>query len=105
MSGGKIFSDVDTKCTMRRTNDGLRINFFCQDCESEVVMMHPWPEVKAMLQGHPVNGVTPTQNGWVVKVQCTEVGCTCLNSYEIGADELEDQAQRELAHRARRGVR
>lgn len=105
MSGGKIFTDVDTKCTMSRTPQGLRVTFHCQDCEAEVVMMHPWPEVKSMLQGAPVHGVTPTQNGWVIKVQCTEAGCVCLNSYEITADELEDQAQKELAHRQRRGMR
>jgi hypothetical protein len=105
MSGGKIFSDVDNKCTMRRSPKGLHVSFACQDCESEIQMIHPWPEVKAMLQGQPVHGVTPTDAGWQIKVQCTEPNCVCQNAYEITADELEDQAQRELAHRQRRGMR
>lgn len=101
MSGGKIFTDVDTKCSMQRSSDGLQVSFSCQDCESEIKMLHSWSEVKAMLQGQPVHGVTPTQTGWKIVVQCTEPNCVMQNAYEISQDELEDQASKELSHRQR----
>jgi hypothetical protein len=99
--GDKIFSDVDTKCGMRRAQDGLHVMLNCIYCESEIEMVHPWGEVKAMLQGIPVGGVVPTDRGWKITIQCTQAGCEMKNTYEITQDELEEQAQKELAHRQR----
>jgi hypothetical protein len=103
--GKKIFGDADRSVHMSRRDTGIVITMVCQDCERQFQVEHRWPEVRMMLEGYEVAGVQPVDNGdgWEVSVQCTnyEDGCNRVNKYKITADELEDQAAKEVARRKR----
>jgi hypothetical protein len=52
-----------------------------------------------MLDGYEVNGVQPTDDGWVISTECSE--CQGSNRYQLSDDEVENAAEREVARRGR----
>jgi hypothetical protein len=101
----KVFSDADLSVHTTRSPKGLHVHLKCQTCERDFEVLHPWPEIRMMLEGHPVSGVkvSADREFWEVVVQCTDQNCLENNTYRVTADELEEQAQRELARRKRLG--
>jgi hypothetical protein len=99
----KVFNDADLSVHTTRSLKGLHIHLKCQTCERDFEVLHPWPEIRMMLEGRPVQGVKPSADReyWEVTVQCTDPDCLENNTYRVTADELEEQAARELARRKR----
>jgi RNase P subunit RPR2 len=96
---GKIFGDEDLTVRMQRTRQGLGIELTCRNCDGRMRVLHPWSEVRLMLDGFEVPGVQPTDEGWVVATECTD--CQGSNKYQLSDDEVEDAAEREVARRQR----
>jgi hypothetical protein len=83
------------------------VSFMCPHCSIEIQHMLTWPDVRKMLEGHPVPNVYPHPNrdGWTVKDLCSGAGgCGQLWSYAVTADELEQQAAKEVKRRKRMGI-
>jgi hypothetical protein len=111
----KVFGDVDlTVHTMRNptmTNakgqqyvyPGIVFQVNCQDCETPTQMGLEWTEVRTLLEGGALPGVTRTQDGWIIAVQCqnNEEGCKQVTQISITDEELEKHAAIEVARRSR----
>ena len=96
---GKIFGDEDLTVRMNRTREGLVIELTCRNCDGKMRILHPWNEVRLMLDGYDVPGVAPNDDGWEIAAECTD--CGGKNRYKLGDDEVEDAAEREVARRSR----
>jgi hypothetical protein len=96
---GKIFGDEDLTVRMNRTRQGLVIELTCRNCDGRMRILHPWNEVRLMLDGHEVAGVQAAEDGWVIAAECTD--CQGSNRYKLTDDEVEDAAEREVARRQR----
>ena len=111
----KVFGDVDlTVHTMRNptmTNakgqkyvyPGIVFQVNCQDCETPTQMGLEWTEVRTLLEGGALPGVTRTSDGWIIAVQCqnNEEGCKQVTQISITDEELEKHAAIEVARRSR----
>lgn len=111
----KVFGDVDlTVHTMRnptmKRNDGSKYVYAgivfqvnCQDCETPTQMGLEWTEVRTLLEGGDLPGVTRTADGWIIAVQCqnNEEGCKQVTQISITDEELEKHAAIEVARRSR----
>jgi len=67
---------MDRTVVLNPTPRGLEVSVPCQECLRRRKVLHPWPELQAMLQGQQVGGVQPVQGGWVVTVPC---GTDCVS--------------------------
>jgi len=72
MGNDTIFSDINTNVVSRPTQQGLEVSAPCQFCQRQRIVLHPWPELQAVLAGQPVQGYQPIQGGWVHTVPCSE---------------------------------
>lgn len=111
----KVFGDVDLTVHVSRNptmkNDkghnyiypGIVFQVNCQDCETPTQMGLEWSEVRTLLEGGSLNGVTRTQDGWIIAVQCqnSEEGCKQVTQIAITDEELEKHAAIEVARRNR----
>jgi hypothetical protein len=94
----QIFSDSDHNFQMTRTVDGVLVQVVCPFCENRFTVKHDWNEVKLMLQGYAVPGVTNTTEGWKMESECPPPsGCSQMVRYGISQDELERVADQHLA--------
>lgn len=71
MSKG-IIAGPNLNVVSRPTQKGLEVLVPCQECQRTRRVLHPWPELQAMVQGQPVRGVQPRTGGWVISVPCGE---------------------------------
>jgi hypothetical protein len=110
----KVFGDVDlTVHTMRNPTmttkngqyvyPGIVFQVNCQDCETPTKMGLEWSEVRTLLEGGSLPGVTRTHDGWIIAVQCqnNEEGCKQVTQIAITDEELEKHAAIEVARRNR----
>jgi len=111
----KVFGDVDlTVHTMRNPTmtdnkgqkyiyPGIVFQVNCQDCETPTQMGLQWTEVRTLLEGGSLQGVTRTQDGWIIAVQCqnSEEGCKQVTQISITDEEMEKHAAIEVARRHR----
>lgn len=110
----KVFGDVDLSVHVTRnptmTNSkgqqyeypGLVFQVNCQDCETPTKMALQWPEVRSLLEGGQLNGVTRTNDGWIIAVQCqSTTGCSQVTQLSVTDEELERHAQLEVSRRRR----
>lgn len=110
----KVFGDVDLSVHVSRnptiTNSngqqyeysGLVFQVNCQDCETPTKMALQWNEVRTLLEGGLVNGVTRTNDGWIIAVQCQATGgCQQVTQISVTDEEMERHAQLEVSRRRR----
>jgi hypothetical protein len=117
--GDKIFSDLDLTVHIERNPvivdqrdpsgqtkfkfEGLVYTLTCQDCEVPIKVGVNWKEVKHLLDGGQLPGVTRVDAGWQVTAQCanSNEGCDRKNTFLLTDSELENEANMELARRKR----
>jgi hypothetical protein len=111
----KVFGDADlTVHTIRNpvTEDengqkhmysGLVFQLNCQDCETPIKIGFPWSEVRTLLEGGSLSGVTRSHDGWIIAVQCqnSSEGCSQTTSFSVTDEELERHAALEVTRRNR----
>lgn len=111
----KVFGDVDLSVHVMRNPtldngrgqkyvySGIVFQVNCQDCETPTQMGMQWPEVRTLLEGGSLPGVTRSQDGWVIAVQCqnnTE-GCSQITQLSVTDEEMERHAALEVSRRNR----
>lgn len=99
-----IFSDSDLTVKLEPVpGKGVKVSLMCQSCELPYILIHPWAEVRLMLEGKPVAGVVMMEDGFEVQFQCsnTSDGCTQVNKYRITHEELERMAESEVRRKQR----
>ena len=82
MAQDAIFSDINTNVDKRTTQAGLEVLAPCQFCQRQRRVMHSWDELRAMASGHPVPGVNPQPDGWIITVPCTAT-CTAPGGQRV----------------------
>ena len=111
----KIFADVDLTVRVERNPDiinrrtskperfgGLVYTLTCQDCETPNRISLAWNEVKHLLDGGQLPGVTRAAEGWQISVGCRNPdACERKNTFLVTDAELEHEAGMELARRQR----
>ena len=71
MAQDGIISDNDQSVTLESQQDGLLVTAACPRCGRHVRVMHPWPELQALMQNRQVGGYQPVRGGWVITVNCS----------------------------------
>lgn len=111
----KVFGDADlTVHTARNpvmkdgkgrqyTYPGIVFQVNCQDCETPTKMGLQWTEVRTLLEGGSLPGVTRSQDGWIIAVQCqnNEEGCKQITQIAVNDEEMERHASLEVSRRNR----
>lgn len=112
----KIFSDVDLTVRVERNPvildqrtqqknqyQGIVYTVTCQDCEMPTKIGLTWKEIKHLLDGGQLPGVTRVNDGWQITAQCGNAGEACerKNTFILTDSELENEASMEISRRAR----
>ena len=111
----KIFADVDLTVRIERNPQimnsktkqlerfsGLIYTITCQDCELPNRISFPWNEIKHILDGGQLPGVTRVADGWQISTACRNPeGCERKNTFLVTDSELENEASMELSRRQR----